>query len=250
MFPHTPLCATSCFTGANMTRTGAPVPHVARLPLAMVAFALLISMWAPSSAQAQQSLTFSGRMGSKALLVIDGQPKVLGVGEEHNGVKLLEVTGEQARVERDGQALGLRLGAAPTSLASSGDRPGASRDIELKADAGGHFVSEGWINGKATRFMVDTGATAVTLGQAEAERLGLDWRRAPAAQANTANGPVPAHSLQLGTVRIGELSVNNVVAVVLPSALPHVLLGNSFLSRVNMKRENDTLRLEPRAGAR
>ena len=197
-----------------------------------------------------QSLTFSGRMGAKALLVIDGQPKVLGVGEEHNGVKLLEVIGEQARVERDGQSLALRLGAAPTALASSGDRPGGGREVELKADAGGHFISDGWINGKPTRFMVDTGATAVTLGQAEAERLGLDWRRAATAQANTANGTVPARTLQLGTVRVGDLSVNNVVAVVLPSAMPHVLLGNSFLSRLNMKRENDTLRLEPKPPAR
>ena len=80
----------------------------------------------------------------------------------------------------------------------------------------------------------------------EAERLGLDWKRAPMAQANTANGTVPAHTLQLGTVRIGELVLNNVGAVVLPAQLPHVLLGNTFLSRVSMKRDNDTLKLEPK----
>ena len=197
------------------------------------------------SLQAQE-VAFSGRMGSKALLVINGQPRVVGVGDEQGGVKLLEVSAEQVRVERDGQALILRLGAAPTSLASSGDRGGGNRELELKADAGGHFLTEGWVNGKPTRFMVDTGATAVTLSQAEAERLGLDWRRAPMGQANTANGTVPVHTLQLGTVRVGDLVINNVGAVVLPAQLPHVLLGNTFLSRVSMKRDNDTMKLEPK----
>jgi aspartyl protease family protein len=212
-----------------------------------VVTALLLS----GQAVQAQDIAFSGRMGSKALLVIGGQPRVVGVGETQGGVKLLEVTGEQARVERDGQTLLLRLGAAPTTVAGAGDRSaGASRDLELKADAGGHFVTEGWINGKATRFMVDTGATAVSLSQTEAERLGLDWRRAPMAQANTANGTVPAHTLQLGTVRIGELVLSNVGAVVLPAQLPHVLLGNTFLSRVSMKRDNDTLKLEPKAATR
>ena len=213
--------------------------------------ALVAALLLGGQAAQAQDIAFSGRMGSKALLVIGGQPRVVGVGETQGGVKLLEVTGEQARVERDGQTLLLRLGAAPTTVAGAGDRSaGASRDLELKADAGGHFVTEGWINGKATRFMVDTGATAVSLSQTEAERLGLDWRRAPMAQANTANGTVPAHTLQLGTVRIGELVLSNVGAVVLPAQLPHVLLGNTFLSRVSMKRDNDTLKLEPKAATR
>ena len=223
------------------TRLGA-----ARCALGWGVWALIVTLLSLQAAQAQD-LTFSGRMGSKALLVINGQPRVLGVGEVQGGVKLLEVTGDQARVERDGQTLTLRLGSTPTAVATAGERGAAGpREVDLKADAGGHFVTEGWINGKPTRFMVDTGATAVSLSQAEAERLGLDWRRAPMAQANTANGTVPAHALQLGTVRIGELVLNNVGAVVLPAQLPHVLLGNTFLSRVSMKRDNDTLKLEPK----
>jgi len=215
-------------------------------PRALVLVLALPLVLATSGALAQ-NLTFAGRMGSKALLVIDGQPRVMGVGDEHAGHKLIEVGADQARVQRDGQTLILRLGAAPTSVATSGERANAGpRDLEIKADAGGHFVTEGWVNGKATRFMVDTGATAVTLSQTEAERLGLDWRRAPMGQANTANGTVPVHTLQLGTVRVGDLALTNVAAVVLPAQLPHILLGNSFLSRVNMKRENDTMRLEPK----
>lgn len=217
-------------------------PRSARRAAWQALAGVLLLAWLPAQAQ---SITYAGRMGAKALLVIDGQPRVVGVGDVQGGVKLLEVTGDQARVERDGQTLGLRLGAAPTAVATVGQgNPG--RDLELKADAGGHFVTEGWVNGKATRFMVDTGATAVTLSQTEAERLGLDWRRAPMAQANTANGTVPAHLLQLGSVRIGELVLGNVGAVVVPAQLPHVLLGNTFLSRVGMKRDNDTLRLEPK----
>ena len=218
-----------------------------RCALGWAVWAVIVLMLTGLQAAQAQEVTFSGRMGSKALLVINGQPRVVGVGEVQGGFKLLEVAGDQARVERDGQTLTLRLGGAPTAVASASERGAAGpRDLELKADAGGHFVTEGWINGKATRFMVDTGATAVSLSQSEAERLGLDWKRAPMAQANTANGTVPAHILQLGTVRIGELVLNNVGAVVLPAQLPHVLLGNTFLSRVSMKRDNDTLKLEPK----
>ena len=230
-----------------MSKPPTKLSGAARDALGCAAWAAILLLLTTLQTAQAQDVSFSGRMGSKALLVINGQPRVVGVGEVQGGIKLLEVTGEQARIERDGQALILRLGAAPTAVASAGERGTAgSRELELKADAGGHFVTEGWINGKATRFMVDTGATAVSLSQTEAERLGLDWRRAPMAQANTANGTVPAHTLQLGTVRIGELALNNVGAVVLPAQLPHVLLGNTFLSRVSMKRDNDTLKLEPK----
>ena len=96
------------------------------------------------------------------------------------------------------------------------------------------------------RFLVDTGATQVAIGQAEADRLGLAYRSAPRGFTNTANGQVPIWKVSLGVVRVGEVQVYNVDAVVLPAPMPYVLLGNSFLTRFQMKRENDTLTLAKR----
>ena len=62
----------------------------------------------------------------------------------------------------------------------------------------------------------------------------------------TANGAVPVYWCTLGSVRVGDVQVYNVEATVLPAPMTHVLLGNSFLTRFQMKRENDTLTLERR----
>ena len=195
------------------------------------------------SASGAQTVQFAGQMGEKALLVIGGQPKALSIGESHAGVKLLSAQGGVAEIELEGQRLKLRLGETPAAVgAASGAPPG--REMVLSADAAGHFVAEGAINGRAARFLVDTGATAVTLSQTEADRLGLDWRRAPRAQATTANGAVPANVITLNSVRLGEVAVSSVPAIVLPAQLPYILLGNTFLSRFQMRRDNDVMRLE------
>ncbi len=116
----------------------------------------------------------------------------------------------------------------------------------LTAGPGGHFTTLGAINGRPTQFLVDTGATHVALGRDEAERLGIDWRAGRPGMVRTANGDVTSHTVTLRSVRVGEVEVGQVTATVLPSPLPLVLLGNSFLSRFQMTRENDVLRLQRR----
>ena len=138
-------------------------------------FAAFLLAYAALAAQAQ-GVALTGTMGSRALLVIDGQPQVLAVGDSARGVKLLSLDGDQARVDVKGQVLALRVGGAQVSV---GGPAGASgREIVMTAGPGGHFVADGSINGRAVRFLVDTGATNVALSTAEATRLGIDWQRA------------------------------------------------------------------------
>jgi len=192
-----------------------------------------------------QGVALAGSMGGKALLVVDGQPVTLAVGQSAAGVTLLQLSEGQALVRRDGGTLTLRLGGAPARLAGT---PAAATvaQIVLPAGQGGHFTSAGAINGRAVQFMVDTGATLVALGQDDADRIGLAWRGAPRALTQTANGAVPVHRVNLNTVRVGEVEVSNIDAIVIPAQMPYVLLGNSFLGRFQMRRENDMLRLERR----
>lgn len=194
---------------------------------------------------AAQAVSLAGHMGRMAVLVIDGQTVTLGVGESARGVRLLSLEGGQAQVEWDGRVSLLTPGRTPINLGNAAGDSG-SREIVLSAGLGGHFTTEGRINGRAVHFMVDTGATLVALSQAEAERLGLDYRGGERAMMRTANGAVPAHLLTLSSVMVGGVTIANVRAVVMPAQLPHILLGNSFLERFQMRRENDVMRLELR----
>ncbi|MFY9512441.1 MAG: TIGR02281 family clan AA aspartic protease [Rubrivivax sp.] len=194
---------------------------------------------------AAQSVSLAGTMGSKALLVVDGQTQVLAVGESARGVKLLKLQDGEALVEAAGRQQALRVGGAPAKLAGASVVTGG-REIVIPAASGGHFVAQGAINGRSVQFMVDTGATTVALGQNEAERIGLDWKGGQQLLTQTANGTAVAHRVTLRSVRVGEVEVANVAAVVVPAPMPMVLLGNSFLGRFQMRRDNDVMRLELR----
>jgi aspartyl protease family protein len=203
-------------------------------------------MLACSGAWAAPNVTLNGSMGDRALLMIDGQPRMVALGATSQGVKLLAVGPDEAQVEVGGQRLLLRIGAAPVSVGSAGTAAGGSQ-IVLAAGPGGHFMTNGKINGRSVNFMVDTGASVIAISQVEAERIGLDWRNGgQRGLAHTANGTVQATSLVLSSVRIGDVEIANVQAMVIPAAMPYVLLGNSYLTRFQMKRDNDTLRLDKR----
>lgn len=194
-----------------------------------------------------QTVTMNGSLGARqALLVIDGQPHVVAVGSTVKGVKLLSLAANQVEVEIGGARRTVTLGAGPVRN-SGGASGGGSSEIVLHAGTGGHFQTTGQINGKAVQFMVDTGASMVGISQVEADRLGLDYKNSPRRGfAETANGRVPAYAVTLNSVRVGDVEVANVDAMIVPASMSYVLLGNTFLQRFQMKRENDTMRLEKR----
>jgi aspartyl protease family protein len=200
-----------------------------------------------SLAAAAQTVTFNGHIGThKALLVIDGEPQTVAVGTTVRGVRLLSLTDAQAEVEVGAARRTLALGAGAVRAGSGPARSSGGNEIVLAAGRNGHFRTIGQINGKSVEFMVDTGASVVSLGQVEADRLGLDYKNGVAGIARTANGSVPMRVIVLNSVRIGDVEVANVEAAVHPGSLGVVLLGNSFLTRFQMRRENDVLRLEKR----
>lgn len=208
--------------------------------------ALLALAFVLASATAwAQTVSLQGVLGSKALLIIDGAaPRTVGTGDTHQGVKVLSAAGDQAVLEINGKRHTLRVGDAPASVGGSAGPRGSK--IVLTASTGGHFLAQGSINGHATRFMVDTGATAVGLGAAEAERMGVNYKAGQMVHMSTANGVVPGWLVKLRSVRIGDVEVFEVDAVVGTQAMPHVLLGNSFLTRFQMTRNNDQMVLERR----
>jgi len=216
-----------------------PLPSASR---AFVAACVLAGVGAGGPAQAQE-VTLAGRMGDKALLLVQGRSVVLAVGQAADGTRLLRWEQEAAVVEHGGAQLRLRVGAAPSRLGAAA-APAGGRAIVIPVGPGGHFITEGTINGRSVRFMVDTGATLVALSRAEAQRIGLDLRQARSVQTQTAGGIASAQMLALQRVRVGEVEVYDVMALVTEAPMPFILLGNSFLDRFQWRRDNDVMRLD------
>ena len=207
--------------------------------------ALLAVLLAGSAAQAQ-SVALAGMLGNKALLVVNGTaPKTVAAGETHEGVKVISTSGDQAVVEQNGKRNTLRIGEAPVNVGAS-KSGGKGNRIVLVAGTGGHFMTAGQINGKAVQFMVDTGATSVAMGAQDAERTGINFRIGQPVMMSTANGSVQGYRIKLDSVRVGDVEVFGVDAVVTPQPMPYMLLGNSFLTRFQMLRENDQMTLTKR----
>jgi aspartyl protease family protein len=183
---------------------------------------------------------FSG----KAVLVVDGgKPRTLSVGESTpEGVKLLSASSEAAVVEFKGQRQTLSIGQGTRiGVASAGSGSG---QVILTADSRGHFYANGSINGVSVRFIVDTGATTVSLSASEARRMGINYLAGTRGQNMTANGLVNVYHVRIDNVRVGDITLNNVEASVHESSgLNIALLGMSFLNRTQMTRDGDRLTL-------
>ena len=205
--------------------------------------AVLLAMLVATTSAYAQSVALAGMLGSKALLVVNGTaPKTVAAGESHQGVRVISTSGDQAVVEQDGKRNILRVGEAPVSM-GAGNSGGKGNRIVLVAASGGHFMTAGQINGKAVQFMVDTGATSVAMGAQDAERAGVNFKVGQSVMMSTANGSVQGYRIKLDSVRVGDVEVFGVDAVVTPQPMPYMLLGNSFLTRFQMLRENDQMTL-------
>jgi aspartyl protease family protein len=209
-------------------------------------FALVSILLCCTGLAQAQTVALSGSLGtSKALLMVNGKARTVAVGSVVDGVRLIKVDAGEALVEVAGRQELLRLGASQINLSGEPIAQGGNR-LVLNVSQGGHFMSAGTINGKTVSFLVDTGATAVSISQSDAERIGLKYLEGRKVLGNTANGQVTMHQITLDSVRVGELQVFNVSAVVIPAEMPYVLLGNSFLGRFQMRRESDQMTLERR----
>jgi aspartyl protease family protein len=129
------------------------------------------------------------------------------------------------------QQFGARLSGeiTPTRATSAGDGT-----VTLYKGGDGHFVVDGQVNGKRVRFLVDTGASDVALSVDEAERIGIDTRRLTFNRPYmTANGMTIGASIRLQRVTVGDITIQDVEASVMPTESGMALLGMSFLNRLD-----------------
>lgn len=209
------------------------------MPNILVGLALLLL----AATAAAADISVIGLMAGKAVVIINnGKPLTMTVGQTSpEGVRLIGATTESATFDIDGKRQTLSMG----QVISIGGGPISAQRAMLLSDTGGHFVTTVAVNGISLRFMVDTGATLVTLSSGDARRAGVDYRSGQKAVLQTANGTATAYRVKLDTVRLGDITLNNVDgAVVEGNVMGELgLLGLSFLNRLEMKRDGQTMML-------
>jgi aspartyl protease family protein len=182
----------------------------------------------------------------KAVLIINGKRRVMKSGDESpEGVVLITSTSESAVIKIDDKELTLRLDG---KIVGHYPRGIAARTLQLYPDRSGHYLVDGLINGNGVRFLVDTGATSVVINKTAAKRIGLLYRvDGRPTMVETASGVVPAYTVQFDEVKVRALSLKRVEGLVVDGNFPRVaLLGQSFLNRLNMRRDGQMLELQER----
>ena len=199
---------------------------------------LLLAMCGAASAA---DIALVGTIGrSAAVLALDGgDPKTVKLNQTWNGVTVLEVEHDSATIQVDGQKRVLQRGAHYRGTPP----PMSNEAVVLPADGRGHFFAEGLVNGVPVRFLVDTGASMVMLPAADARRLGIDYPSAPKARVQTAAGTISAYLVTLDRVKVGAIELNGIDGMVVDQGGEMPLLGMSFLNRVEMRRNGDSMTL-------
>ena len=198
------------------------------------------------TACAATQINVVGLFGSKAVVIVNnGKPQTLSVGQTSpDGVKLLSANSQKARFLVEGKQRELGLGQAANVAGSSAINASGANTVTLFADSAGHFVSEGKINGKSLKFLVDTGATSVALNSGDAKYAGIDYKRGQIGQVSTASGTAVAYSVTIDNIKMGALSLSNVDAVVIEGGSPTVVLfGMTALNRLSMKNDGSSMTL-------
>ncbi len=200
----------------------------------------LYLLFPPAVSQAVDSVRVVALFPDKAMVEIDGRNRVLKAGETSpEGVTLISADSRNAVIEANGerQSYGLnsRIGgdlSAPTKT-----------EVMIPRDITGNYSTVGSINGRTVNMLVDTGATSVAMSEAEARRLGIPyWLKGKKAGVRTASGFARAYSVVLDEVRVGTIVLRQVEAVVVEGNSPvEVLLGMSFLNRVEMENSNNIM---------
>ncbi len=180
-----------------------------------------------------------GLFKNAAVLIIDGEQYLLKTGAKSpEGVRLVSANSREAVIDIDG----VKRTVGVSQRISSRFTVAQGREVRLAQSRGGHYITPGRINGLPVEFMVDTGATYVAMNLSTAKKLGINYRAGEEGHTRTANGVVTVYNVLLDKVSVGEVEVRHVRASITLTDFPQtILLGNSYLSRVNMTRDHGVL---------
>lgn len=206
---------------------------------------VILFLMAVENAWAGQDIVVQGLFSGKAVVMIDGQRRILAIGDiSPEGVKLIAADTKQATLEIDGKPKNYSLG----GTVSLNFTKAKSIQEKIFANNNGMFMSVGSINGQSVRFLVDTGASTVAMNSTQAKRLGVRYEKeGVASTASTASGFVKAYRVRLKSISLGKIKRRNIEAMVIDGVHPGpILLGMSFLGDLKVEKAGNTLMLQSR----
>ena len=204
---------------------------------------LLLCIGLVSHAHAVQGIEVQALFSGKAVLQIDGQRRILAVGQTSpEGVKLLKADSKQATLEIDGKSKDYKLGSA----VSLNFKKQESVEEQVFANERGMFLSVGSINGQTVRFLVDTGATTIAMNTSQAKKLGVQYRvNGEKTRVSTASSFVNGYVVKLKSVSLGKIKLKNVEAIIIDGVHPGpILLGMSFLGKLKVEKSGNVLKIK------
>lgn len=200
-----------------------------------------------ASTFAIKSVSAYALFNDKAILVIDGQKRMLKAGDtSKEGLTLVSSTTKSAVVRIDGkeETIGLTINPTTEAMSIGSEATAIGETVTLNMDGRGFFHAEGEINGQSVTFLVDTGANSVAMNFSTARQLDIDFESGRPSIASTANGLTSMYVVTLDKVSIGPIEVDNVQASIIQDPGPaEILLGMSFLSNLEMNRVGSTMEL-------
>jgi aspartyl protease family protein len=210
----------------------------------IILLTMLLSICIPMrTSMANQHIVIHGLFRDMAIVSYEGRRYSLSPGDTLGElIVLVSASSEEAVFNIDGvehrYALGGHIGSvyAPVS---------AGITVTIAPDQHGMFYVNGSINRHQTRFMVDTGATLISMNKHHASRFGIDYKLVgERAMSNTAAGPNTVYIVRINSVNVGGIQLDNIAAAVHDGDFPDtVLLGNSFLNKISINRDGELLLL-------
>lgn len=213
-------------------------------------FFLLVLLFGFDAIADEQAIRVIGLFKNAAMVDYGGKQKFYRVGQKiATDIKLVKADSHSAVFLIKGKEV--ELGLDKSAGFSGGNSAGPKRNIEtvkvakILRNNNGMYHTGGFINGVAVKFLVDTGASQVAMNERVAKLVGLSYLiDGEKIAVSTAAGIVPAWRAVLRKVRVGNIELMNVEALVVKGAGPgEVLLGMSFLNRVTMEDNGQLLRL-------
>jgi aspartyl protease family protein len=195
------------------------------------------------TAFAAENIRILGLFRDAALVAIDGKQELLRVGDKAtDGILLVSANSNAAVLEIDGARDTYTLNDV---ISSNFTAPTGQNTVTVAPDDQGMYWVNGSINGYQVEFVIDTGASLISMNKHQAIRMGIDYKsRGTKAITSTASGTADIYVIELVRVKVGDIQLQDIQAAVHDSDFPQaILLGNSFLRRINMRREGGLLLL-------
>ncbi len=205
---------------------------------------LWLGVFLPVNSYAVEKITVMALFNNKAMIKIDNKQLMLKAGETSpEGIKLISANSREAILEYNGVQKTYKLG---SEISANFKGPAEGITVTVAPDLNGMYEVNGAINGFQVKFLVDTGASLISMNRSDAQRIGIDYKMTGIEGiTETASGHTGIYVVNLDTVSVGDITLNDVQAAVHDDNFPTtILLGNSFLSRINMTREDKILQLK------